>query len=529
MSTRAVRGVGFEMDANTHKWVSAEERDMWISDSLRKICAGGLRRITVLATVLLLTVIGLPGVATADRPSTSARAGADLFCEMDTGFLGISVFEYPEFEGAFLDVFFESFEEPFGVFGFTEEFSFDGTTLVAEVAMFLEEHDQGENGEENGEENGNGEPEPVGIASIGATWSPAGEPEVFAERFREGNTWIEFRETFTPADTSGSAVLEGFFDLDLGECGGSLFETAVWQTNPSAFNNRFSDHVVECQLEGPDGEGFLFAVSGDFGQFMDIIIGPFEARTAYGFTEEFVLTDTELSGVVELMDEETWEPVGEAIVDFVLESTNVASSDVVLQNGRVKIVEEFFDVSGTFAVDGAEFALVDCSSVAADVREHFADPSGPKPSGKTPVNDAPEGALSLEARGTTNAQTNGAANAPEVACSFVFDENGEEPEEFPLPIGKTLWYTFEGTGEEVTIDSAGSNFDTILGIYDGELNQLDCVDDVGDESGFSLQAAVTIETNAGETYLIQIGGFGFFEDEGEEFPGEFGRIRINMS
>jgi hypothetical protein len=411
------------------------------------------------------------------------------------------------------------------LFGFTEEFSFDGTTLVVEVEMFLEEHDQGENGEENG----NGEPEPVGVAIIEATWTPAGEPEVFMERFREGNTWIEFRDTFIPTDTSGSAVLEGFFNVELGECAGSLFETAVWQTNPNAFNNRFSDHVVECQLEGPDDGGFLFAVSGDFGQFMDVVIGPFEARAAYGSTEDFVLTDTELSGVLELMDEETGEPVGEAFVDFVLESTNVASSDVVMQAGRVKIVEEFLDVSGSVAVDGSELVPVDCFSVASDVREHFSDPNGPKPSGKTPTNDAPEGALSLEARGTTNAQTNGAANAPEVACSFVFDENGEEPEEFPLPIGKTLWYTFEGTGGEVTIDSADSNFDTILGIYDGELNQIECVDDVGDESGFSLQAAATVDTIAGATYLVQIGGFGFFEEDGEEFPGEFGRIRINMS
>lgn len=487
--------------------------------------ARGPQRTTTILTVLLLAVIGLPGVATADRPSTSTSAGADVFCETDTGFLGINVFEEPEFGGAFLDVYFESFEEPFGVFGFTEDFSFDGTTVVAEVEMVLEEFDQ----EENGEENGNGEPEPVGVAIIEVTWSPAGEPEVLMDRSRDGNIWFEFRDTFTPADTSGSAVLDGFFNVDLGECAGSLFESAVWQTNPNAFNNRFSEQVVECQLEGPDGGGYLFAVSGDFGQFMDISVGPFEGPAAFGFTEEFILTDTELSGALVLLDEETGEPVGEAIVDLIRESTNMAASDVVLQNGRVKIVEEFFDVSGTVAVDGSEYVPVDCFSVASDVREHFSDPSGPKPSGKTPANDAPEGALSLEDRGTTNAQTNGAANAPEVACSLVFDENGEESEEFPLPIGKTLWYTFEGTGGEVTIDSAGSNFDTILGIYDGGLNQIECVDDVGDETGFSLQAAATIDTIAGATYLVQIGGFGFFEEDGEEFPGEFGRIRINMS
>ena len=63
-----------------------------------------------------------------------------------------------------------------------------------------------------------------------------------------------------------------------------------------------------------------------------------------------------------------------------------ASSDIVLQNGRVKIVETYFDVSGAVTVGGAEFQPVDCFSIASEIREHFSDPNGPKPSGKTPAN-----------------------------------------------------------------------------------------------------------------------------------------------
>jgi hypothetical protein len=104
-----------------------------------------------------------------------------------------------------------------------------------------------------------------------------------------------------------------------------------------------------------------------------------------------------------------------------------------------------------------------------------------------------------------------------------------EPEEFPVPIGKTLWYSFEGTGGPVTTDSAGSNFDTVIGVCGAELNQIACVDDVVDEPGFSLQAAATIDTAEGASYLVQVGGFGFFEDP--EFPSmaEFGRVRLNVS
>jgi hypothetical protein len=67
-----------------------------------------------------------------------------------------------------------------------------------------------------------------------------------------------------------------------------------------------------------------------------------------------------------------------------------------------------------------------------------------------------------------------------------------------------------GTGGPVTIDTAGSDFDTVLGVYTGSpgsFTQVACVDDVF-EPDFSLQARVTIETIAGVTYYVQAGGFG---------------------
>ena len=65
----------------------------------------------------------------------------------------------------------------------------------------------------------------------------------------------------------------------------------------------------------------------------------------------------------------------------------------------------------------------------------------------------------------------------------------------------------------MTVDSAGSDFDTIIGVYvldGGAFEQVGCVDDVFDpetEEG-SLQSKVTITTIAGQTYYIQAGGFG---------------------
>lgn len=223
------------------------------------------------------------------------------------------------------------------------------------------------------------------------------------------------------------------------------------------------------------------------------------------------------------------EPVAEATVAATLGSIGAFTNEIIFQNGRSKMLIERFEVVGMVTVGGAEFDMVDCYAESAVENVHFSNPSGPRPTGSTPANDAPDGALSLDARGTANAQTKAAADAPELACSFSFSEDGEEPEEFPAPIGKTLCYTFEGTGGPVTVDSAGTNFDTMMRIYDSELNQIGCVGDVGDESGFSLQAAATIDTEDGHTYFVQIGGFGFFEEPEFESMAEFARIRINMS
>ena len=478
------------------------------------------RRLLVLLTALVVATAGFPVVATAGPPLSTTSSGADINCESESGFLGIFVHEEEEF--AFLDIFFESFEGPF-LFGFTEDFAFDGTSLFAEVEMF--------------EENGEGEGEPAGVAIIDATLEPIGDPETFEDRFRDGNRWVEVRETFQEANTEGSAILEGQFVFDLSECGGSVFVHEFRSTNPNAFVGRFEGHFLECGLEGADASGFLFADTGDFGTFVDVFIETGEGFLS-GFTEDATLTDTELSAVIDLFADNgengNGAPVAQAVVDGTLASLGTSTSDIIFQGGRVKNIVETFDVSGTVAVDGFELEMVECHSESFADRVHISNPSGPKPTGRTPDNDIPEGAESLAARGTTNAQNKAAAPAPEAECLFIDDhgengENGHEPEEFAVPLGKTLWYSFEGTGGPVTIDSAGSNFDTVMGVYDMDLNQIACVDDVGDEIGFSLQAAAIVDTEIGMTYLVQIGGFGFFDDPEFGSEAEFGRIRLHTS
>lgn len=81
----------------------------------------------------------------------------------------------------------------------------------------------------------------------------------------------------------------------------------------------------------------------------------------------------------------------------------------------------------------------------------------------------------------------------------------------PLPcglIGSTAWYRWDLSvgGLPATLHSRGSNFDTVIAVYQG--NALGALALVGcnDDFGGALQSQVTFTPAAG-TYMIQIGGF----------------------
>ena len=104
------------------------------------------------------------------------------------------------------------------------------------------------------------------------------------------------------------------------------------------------------------------------------------------------------------------------------------------------------------------------------------------------------------------------------------------PEGFGDQFGHTLWYKITGTGAPVTIDTAGSNFDTVIGVFqrDGSAyTELACNDDVLSEPvGSTYQAALTFDTVAGQTYYIEVGGFqNFFDPDNPEF----GLLKLKVS
>ena len=100
--------------------------------------------------------------------------------------------------------------------------------------------------------------------------------------------------------------------------------------------------------------------------------------------------------------------------------------------------------------------------------------------------------------------TAGTAEAPEAPCLIDDGEGGT----FEGPMTNTVWWRIEATGGSITVDTAGSPFDTMVAVYLVEDGRgwcaVGCVDDVDE----SLQALVTFETAGDASYLVQTGGFG---------------------
>jgi hypothetical protein len=95
-------------------------------------------------------------------------------------------------------------------------------------------------------------------------------------------------------------------------------------------------------------------------------------------------------------------------------------------------------------------------------------------------------------------------------------ESGE-PQPWCGPIDNTVWYRIELPKKtSLIVDTAGSNFDTMLAVYDADLGLITCNDDVHDDWG-SLQARLGFAAARRTTYYLQAGAYpsDIWEDEEE--------------
>jgi len=99
-------------------------------------------------------------------------------------------------------------------------------------------------------------------------------------------------------------------------------------------------------------------------------------------------------------------------------------------------------------------------------------------------------------------------------CTFAATTEGGDQVEGEDP-EMDVWFKFTpATSETVHIKTDGSDYDTILAVYDNSLSMLDSDDDSGAGDASLIDLAVT----AGQTYYIQVIGF----------SGDYGLLRLTL-
>lgn len=466
--------------------------------------------VLVVAATLVLT-LGLP--AGADRPAEEVTESLFFQCEISgelgVGFVSVEVFDGFAFgDAAIWSPGSDPFEGQPDLISIPEEAeaSLQGDEVTATLLMMNTDDDTTDGT----------------LHLVGSIGDQIGQ-ESFQDRFRDGNRWVEIDETHTSFEATGVV------DLDGNEFGTSCFanhaHTIFYSTNPHALRLDFEDAFLSCSAMAASDDSTLFLFAGEFegGAFLDMQVFPpgtnpeEDVPELFGFADMNSLGDAENLTVPLFAPFDGEEPVDQALVEMTVTEGDVVDSDIVFQNARVKELATELLVTGTVSLgDGRIFDLDDCSGARFEVKGIFTNPAGPKAKGKAPANDAPSGAEALEANDRINQHTRATTFEPEGACLVAF------PDEEPFnPMGKTVWYSIEGTGDTVTLDTAGSDFDTVVAVYeaDGDLTDpLECVDDVADGS-FTLQARVAWDTEPGTSYLVQVGGFG----------GEHGLLKVSTS
>lgn len=355
--------------------------------------------------------------------------------------------------------------------------------------------------------------ESVGSLTAAGSLSEVGEPMDVDDRFKEGNTLVKVQgwEQFLGASgavTGSSGLLDELAAEPL-SCKNTRFDLTYWWTNPATRINRGANAGAHCS--GADWELMLdvFGTEG-YATFIDGIVRDEETGDwiSYDHASQGALTvdGAHISGRLRVVEPKpTGDPEYVEADLWIGQLLDSGTNKYSTPRGANHVSWETYTFTGTLTLPGGEEVVeIDCTYTSYTYWERYsekADPNskaGQNPGGKPPVNDLPENALTLLPGASSRVNTRGAAELPEAPCTVTFDE-----ESWDVPLGRTIWYEVQGTGADVFLSTAGTDFDTVMGVYDTGLNQLACVDDT-DETG--LQASLMLPTEPSETYLVQVGG-----------------------
>jgi hypothetical protein len=396
------------------------------------------------------------------------------------------------------------FEQPADV-------TWDGATLAGSFALV------------------HGDGSPDGVATFSAAFTPAGAAQPFKDSFKDGNRRVSFSGTSQAFSIAGTLSLSSGPVFDLGACAGDETTVTTTATNPTAYAARFSQRLVGCDLSNTAGDtGRLFVDLQGADSFVDAAVFPVGGPPNIGASGPIDLADGSVDTDLPTYDFDTGEATAAAAhLTLTATATGQTFTNILKSATSRRVTRgQLIDIEGSLTIAGHVFDLGACVGQDSTTKIIETRPHGPKPGGKAPANDLPTGAKALTPGSSVSVQTKGAsptAEAPYGCLDFTDPETGEV---FVTPVGNTVWYSFVGTGGSMTVDTAGSDFDTVVAIYTRSGTTYTpvpggCVDDTPTPPiGRTLQASVTIPTVAGTTYYVQIGGFP------DSFP--YGNLKVRL-
>jgi hypothetical protein len=221
---------------------------------------------------------------------------------------------------------------------------------------------------------------PVGNAVISADLVAVGEPELGAGKSKEGNRLIRDNTVNQPLVVeSGTVTLPNGVVFDLTGCPGSDLTIDIRISNPSQFVITHSGILVLCDIATEDYTLNLGASAEDGNVGGEVFYS--DASQTLGGGGDLVLTTSEFSGTFDLINFETEEPAGTAV----LEATLTEGDHVTLKSSNgtqsSKMVGNLLDVDGTLTIPTDPATVVDLSSCFAfdgkeTIKEHRPDDGG---------------------------------------------------------------------------------------------------------------------------------------------------------
>jgi hypothetical protein len=493
-------------------------------------------RTTIPLLVAALTFLVLPADATAARAYRSEGAATRVVCSnlhAGAGSAWLAVVVGDDGDGwaelaVWLTPTADPEQEPPTWNGVSSSVALgsDGSTLSASIELFAID----EGGEEPGEPVPSPSPEPtgaptpapspiesesatsVGEASLSATLDPVGDPESYGGADRYGNRQYRYEASYQALAVSGTLTLPNDVVVDLAGCEATRETYAEFANAPSAGVSHSGGVWLSCDWVRA-GEIVSLSASADGGANGALASASLwieDPSGEYAGWSDAALTGTAFDTTLDLysMWDEPDDAVGSASASATVSRGARINETDVFDGGRFRVQGSWLTVAGSMTVTTAAgtrtYELDNTSCQAADVRlSELPGRPARGPSGEPIANDGPKEAVLLAIGDVATVSTTGAEPEPEAPCIVEGPDSGGHE----VPFGSTLWWTFTGTGGPVTLDTAGSEIDTVLAVYslgDGDLVPVACVDDTED----GLQARVTIETSANTTYLVQAGGFG---------------------